>query len=163
MKHGSKSTVMKTKEPTQGPALSLVDITYALLADAHAFHVPAAIVGVANLAVLEPATRRRWWRLNVTRTAITCERPADKTTQNTGRDAASDNTAIVMVTMSARWVAIWWWRRTATIIAIWAIIILRRCGLNAGQNRSTRDDTSKHCQKNFFHSGLLHVSRTFTG
>jgi hypothetical protein len=93
--------------------------------------VPAAIIGVADLTVLEPATWRRWWwGLYVTGAAITCQGSSDQTTQNTGCNAAGDDPTVVVV--SAGWITIGWWRRTATVVAIWTVIILCRCSLNAG-------------------------------
>lgn len=135
-------------------------IMHPLLADAEAFHVPAAVIGVSHLTIFEPASWwRGWWWLYVARTAI-CQCAPDQTAQNARCDSAGDDSAI-MIPMAARRVAIRRRRRAASVIPIRTIVILSGCRLNAGENRATGDNTGKGREKNLFHCGLLHVSRTF--
>lgn len=83
------------------------ELRYALAADADRFHMPSAIIGIANPLILEPATRRRrWWRLDVTRTTAIGQSAADQAADNAGRKATSNDLAGVVVMAAMMTIAI---------------------------------------------------------
>ncbi len=126
--------------------------------------MPAAIVGIRNATVLEPAAWRRWWWwLDIARAVIPSECASDQAAQNTCRDSPGDNSASVVVAMFAWRVTIRRWRWSATLIAIRPVIILCRCRLDAAKYGAACDDSGKSGEKKFSHLGHLRVSHTECG
>ena len=137
---------------------AFVGLRYASTADADRFHMPAAIIGVANPLILEPAARRRRWWLHVTGTAAIGQGPADQAADNTCSQASGNDLAgIVVVAMMTVTVAIPTWRwRSATVVPTRrrSVAPLRHRCSGRGHGRAGEDGDGEDRKSN-----LLHVFR----
>lgn len=115
------------------------------VADPHAFGVPAAIIGIGNAAVFEPAAwaGRRWW-LVVAGTAVAAvgDCAADQAADNACSQSAGNRSTIIVAAVFA----IGRWGRAATVVARTIGIVLRGSGAVGREDAAGGNQRGKGCK-----------------
>lgn len=128
------------------------------VADPHALCMPAAIIGIGNAAVFEPAARAgRRWRFVVAGAVIAVgDGAADQAADDACGEAAGNRCAIIVAAVFAVGRRGWAATVVTTVIARAIGIVLSR-GCAVGCEDAAGGDQRGNGGKNYlFHRGLLH-------
>lgn len=147
---------MNASEPIRrADGASRIEKALISVADPHTFRMPAAVIGIGNAAVFEPAARAgRRWRLVVARAVIAIgDGAADQAADDACGEAAGDRCAVIVAAVFAVGRRGWAAAVVATVIA-WAIgIVLRGSGAIGCKNTAGGDQRGNSGKNYLFHRG----------